>query len=188
VRHDRFATTLLASTVAVFGGATGCNADRKAPAPGGDVATTLSSQAVSLVTDTVSGCERGAGLVKVLIDLKASNDHCVAEVTPASVCVAPGGVVRFKVLNSSCTLGDTSRPAVEIGQPRFKRPLGKEPPPTEPPTLLQNCVPRVGGIDRSASQVVLCDIAENAVEGFYKYGLTGQIDPLDPDVEVRRGH
>jgi hypothetical protein len=188
VRHDRFATTLFVSAAAVFGGAAGCNGDRKAAAPAGKVATTTGSQTASLVTDTVSGCERGAGLVKVLIDLKASNDHCLAEVTPASVCVAPGGAVRFKVLNSSCTLGDTSRPAVEIGQPRYKRPLGNEPPPTETPALFENCVPRVGKIDRSASRVVLCDIAENAVEGFYKYGLTGQIDPLDPDVEVRRGH
>jgi hypothetical protein len=35
--------------------------------------------------------------------------------------------------------------------------------------------------------VIWCDIGADAFEGFYKYGLRGQIDPLDPDVEVRRG-
>ncbi len=32
-----------------------------------------------------------------------------------------------------------------------------------------------------------CDIGAEAIDGFYKYGLRGQIDPLDPDVEVRPG-
>ena len=186
MRRDRFATTLLLSVVAVFVGATGCNGDRKTPAPATNVATMVSSHLVSPVTDTDSGCLHGAKLVKVLIDLKASEDHCVAEVTPASVCVAPGGAVRFKVLNSSCTQRESGRPAVEIGQPKFKRPLGNEPVQPVIPPLFQNCVPKVDRIGKGGSQVVLCDVAANAVEGFYKYGLTGQIDPLDPDVEVRR--
>jgi len=129
----------------------------------------------------------GASLVKVLIELKPSDKGCTAEVTPASVCVAAGGVVRFKVENGCAALGDPDRPAVQITRPVFKRRLTTLPAPTGVPELFQNCVPKVQRIDRAGSQVVLCDVAPDAFEGFYKYGLTGQIVPLDPDVEVRPG-
>jgi len=186
VRHERFAVVLL-STAAVVGGAAGCHADKTAPPPRQAVVTAVGSQAVDLASDIVSGCVSGAALVKVLVDLKPENDRCVPEVTPASVCVAAGGVVRFKVQNGCAALGDADRPALEITRPVFKRSLTTQVQPTELPPLFQNCVLRVQRIDKAASHVVLCDVAADAFEGFYKYGLTGQIVALDPDVEVRPG-
>ena len=187
MRHERFAIVLLLSMAAVLVGATGCNGDKTAPPSRKAVMTTVGAQALDLASDIVSGCVSGAALVKVLIDLKLENNRCVPEVTPASVCVAAGGVVRFKVQNGCAALGDPDRPAVEITKPVFKRPLTTQVEPTDLPELFQNCVLRVQRIDRAASHVVLCDVAEEAYEGFYKYGLTGQIVPLDPDVEVRPG-
>jgi hypothetical protein len=187
VRHERFAVVLLLSTAAVLVGATGCNGDKPASAPKTEVAAPARCPGPDLASDTVSGCVCGAALVKVLIDLKPEKDRCVAEVTPASVCVAAGGVVRFRVQNGCAALGDSDRPALEITKPVFKRPLTTRAAPTGLPELFQNCVLRVQRIDRAASHVVLCDIAADAYEGFYKYGLTGQVVPLDPDVEVRPG-
>jgi hypothetical protein len=186
VRHDRFATVLLLSMAGVLVGATGCNGDKPAP-PRQTAVTTLGTQVPDLASDTVSGCVSGAALVKVLIDLKPESDRCVAEVTPASVCVAAGGVVRFKVQNGCAALGDPDRPALEITKPVFKRPLITALEATGLPPLFLNCALRVQRIDKGASHVVLCDVAADAYEGFYKYGLTGQIVPLDPDVEVRPG-
>jgi hypothetical protein len=189
VRHERFATTLLLSVVAVFVGATGCNGDKSAPRPktnaGTTAGTSVGTQSIRLDTDTVSGCVSGAPLVKVLIDLKPSADHCAPEVTPASVCVAPGGVVKFRVHNGCRDLGKPDLPALEITQPAFKRALFG----TETWTgggLFQDCSLKIPQIAAGASPVILCEIAADAVDGFYKYGLKGDIDPLDPDVEVRR--
>lgn len=187
MRHERSAIILSLSMAAVLVGATGCN-EEKNPAPLRNTeVTTIGTQVPDLASDTVSGCVSGAALVKVLIDLKLENNRCVPEVTPASVCVAAGGVVRFKVQNACPALGDPDRAAVEITKPVFKRPLTTRVEPTHLPELFQNCVLKVQRIDKAASQVVLCDVAKDAYEGFYKYGLTGLIVPLDPDVEVRPG-
>jgi hypothetical protein len=194
VRYEKFATALLLSMGVVLVSATGCSGDKTAPAPRKAAATTTGTQALDLASDIVSGCASGAALVKVLIDLKPENDRCVPEVTPASVCVARGGVVRFKIENGCSALGDGGRPALEITRPIFKRRLTNRPPTTELAAtaatdveLFQNCKLSVQRIDKAASHVVLCDVAEKASEGYYKYGLTGQIVPLDPDVEVRPG-
>ena len=188
MRRERFAIALLLSVAAVFGGATGCNGEKPAPPPVRAVASGVSTQAVLLDSDAVSGCVHGAALAKVLIDLKPEGDRCIAEVTPASVCVAAGGAVRFKISNGCATLADPARPAVEITTASFKRPLGRGPAPIDPPPLFPaSCALRVQKIDKGASHVLFCDIAEDAYEGFYKYGLTGQIVPVDPDVEVRPG-
>ena len=187
MRHERFAIVLLLSMAAVLVGATGCNGDKTAPPPDKAVAIPVGTHVPDLASDIVSGCVSGAALVKVLVDLRPEGDRCVAEVTPASVCVAAGGVVRFKVENGCAALGDPGRPALEITQPVFKRRLTTREEQTRRPQLFQSCSLRVQRIDKGASQVVLCDVAADAYEGFYKYGLTGQIVPLDPDVEVRPG-
>ncbi len=188
MRHERFATTLTLSVVAVLAGATGCNGDRAAAPPktngGASTSAGIGTQSIRLDTDTVSGCASGAPLVKVLVDLKPSADKCAPEVTPASVCVAPAGVVRFRVHNGCGDLGKPDRPAVEITQPEFKRALFG----TEPWTggLFQSCslvIPRVAA---GANQIILCEIAADAPDAFYKYGVKGDIEPIDPDVEVRR--
>jgi hypothetical protein len=189
VRHEGFATTLLVSVVAVFVGATGCNGDRAAPSPKATSATTaggsVSAQTIRLDTDTVSGCAHGAALVKILIDLKPSADRCAPEVTPASVCVAPAGVVRFRVHNGCGELGKPDRPAVEITQPEFKRALfGAEP--WTGGGLFQSCSLKIPQMAAGANQVILCEIAADAPDAFYKYGVKGDIEPIDPDVEVRR--
>ena len=190
MRHEGPAIVLLLSMGTVFVGAAGCNGDRRAAPPalaGETVATGSGTGAPILASDTVSGCVSGAALVKVLVDLKLEKDRCVPEVTPASVCVAAGGVVRFKVQNGCSALGDPSRPALEISQPVFKRRLTAARDETKQSPLFQNCVLRVPKIDRGSNQVLLCDVDPEAYEGFYKYGLTGQIEALDPDVEVRPG-
>lgn len=186
MRHERFATTLLLSVVAVLAGASGCSGDKAAAPPGRPVAATVSTETVRLASDTVSGCVAGAPLVKVLIDLQPQASGCVPVVTPASVCVAPAGVVRFKVKNGCAALGSPERPALEISQPTFKRALYTSET-TTATGLFQSCSLKVQELPATATVVVLCDIAQEAVEGFYKYSLTGQIVPLDPDVEVRGG-
>jgi hypothetical protein len=179
---------LLMSMATVLVGATGCNGDRPASAPKTEVVAPPRCPGPDLESDTVSGCVCGAALAKVLVDLKPEGDRCVAEVTPASVCVAAGGAVRFKVQNGCASLGSPDRPALEVTRASYKRALGRGPAPVDPPPLFPaSCDLKVHTIDKGASRLLFCEVAEDAYEGFYKYGLTGQIVPVDPDVEVRPG-
>jgi hypothetical protein len=175
VRRDVFVTVLLTSVV-VFAGAKGCSGDRPASA-------SIHQPAVDLASDTVSGCLRGAALAKVLIALRLEGDRCVPEVTPASVCVAPGGVVRFKIENG-CPLRDPSRPPVEIGPTEFKRRLDGTTDKITPPDVF-NCSYGISQPKEAMSRhhVIHCDVDERATPGFYKYGLKGIVS-LDPDVEI----
>lgn len=173
MRREAFVTVLLTSVV-VFAGATACN---KPP---------------SEEPDTVSGCRAGARRVKVLIDLQPTREgHCVPEVTPASVCVAPAGEVAFRIHNGCQSLNqspnDPARPAIEIGQPKFKRKLDGKKDGAPDLEIFQNCSLRVSQLDKDASHALRCSVHKDAVPGFYKYGLSGQIEPLDPDVEVHPG-
>jgi hypothetical protein len=187
VRRENFAISLLISVAVVFAAATGCNGDKPAQAPAGQAPRPAAALTIDPRSDTVSGCVEGAPLVKVLVQLEPRDGRCVAEVTPASVCVAQGGVVRFKIRNDCGALpADPDRPAVEITPPRFKRGLDAlRVKATEQPALFVNCSLRIPQLDAASSRVLWCDVAEDALDGFYKYGLQGQIEPLDPDVEVR---
>ncbi len=186
MRRSVFVTVLLAS--AVLSGPVGFSEDRQAPEKTWPPAH-RHSRAAPAVPDVVSGCASGAPLAKVLIDLRLQGDRCEAEVTPASVCVAPGAVVRFKIENGCASLGDEARPLLEIGQPRPKPHLARRAgsaPESKGPEVFQNCPLRVRHLDKAESLVMHCDIPEGAIEGFYKYSLTGQIVTLDPDVEVHQ--
>lgn len=175
--HREACVTVLLTSVGLFGGATGCN---KPP---------------SVEPDTVSGCLAGAKRVKVLIELESKDGRCLPEVTPASVCVAPAGVVWFKIQNgrmeksriqNGCEFpSDQAGPAVEIGQPSFKRRLdGPKDGAMGSKELFLNCPLRIDRLENGASRSFKCDVPTDAIPGFYKYGLTGQIVTLDPDVEV----
>jgi len=142
-----------------------------------------------LRSDVVSGCTKGSALVKILILLHPTATGCGAEVTPASVCVAPGGVVRFRVVSTCRVLeGDEQNPALRITEPsRKKLPHLSMEAEKAVPSLLETCRLKFARIDPRVPEVVHCDVNEKASHGFYKYGLQGKIDPLDPDIEVRGG-
>lgn len=138
--------------------------------------------------DVVSGCDVKYGtFVKVQITLNRNDAKCRATVLPDKVCVIPGGAVRFKVLNEC---GDLIRPdqaALKITQPVPKREPNENP--KKKNWEFASCSGRfdsLGGTD-DLKNVLFCEVPDSVVPGLYKYGLTGQIDPLDPDVEVRPG-
>ena len=47
-------------------------------------------------------------------------------------------------------------------------------------------MPKKNGWKKNATAALACEIPDGAAEGVYKYGITGQIKSLDPDIEVRR--
>jgi hypothetical protein len=165
-------------------GAAGCGCGELAsPERTKDVVTAISTGPVDLTSDLVSGCVSGAPLVKVLVELNQVGTKCVPEVTPASVCVAAGGVLRFKVQNDC----DSPRSLVTITKPFFKRTLTGKRESRDKPDLFRSCSLEVPAIKKGDSHVLLCDVFGDAYEGFYKYGLRGEGFELDPDVEVRPG-
>ena len=135
--------------------------------------------------DVLSGCQAGAPLVKAQVLLRSAGKTCKARVRPASVCVAPGGVVRFLIHNQCKDLVGT--PALRITQPVLEtkldgKPFGRK----DARPLLGHCTLEFDQFQGGKRQVVLCDVAEGADEGFYKYEIQGkEIEPLDPDIEVR---
>jgi hypothetical protein len=171
----------------------------QAPTPAKDAPSATdpgdSYPAPSVASDIVSGCVEGSPLVKAVITLKVVEEKCHADVTPASVCVVRGGVIRWKIDNYCGPLvGSDAMPALEITAPIFKAPLDglRESQQSQaskaPPPKLASCGLKARTVeDRSKAGNVLlfCEVDKNARYGFYKYGLKGQIDPLDPDIEVR---
>lgn len=130
-----------------------------------------------------SGCTYGAPLVKVLVQLEKS---CRVQVTPASVCVQPGGTIQFRI-ESDCA----NAPQIQITQPRLKSlpPGAVEPPPQrhKDADLLTGCNLAIKTARAQNAPVLsVCRVAEGAAVGFYKYDVTGDgFAPLDPDVEIR---
>jgi hypothetical protein len=153
--------------------------------------------APNVASDIVSGCVDGSPLVKVLITLTVVDKKCHADLTPASVCVVPGGVIRWKVDNDCGPLvGSDAAPALEITAPTFKAAQagsrGNEQGEASkaPPPKLASCglkAARVEERSKPGNLLLFCEVDRKAPYGFYKYGLKGQFDPLDPDVEVRGG-
>lgn len=199
MRRSLLATVLLTLVVALPGSAVGgekpaqpaaqkksivrTTPDAKADSNLHRIEVTL-PQPADLVSDTVSGCVRGAALAKVLIDLQRKEKGCVPEVTPASVCVAPGGTVRFKI-RYGCGLGGQT--SVEIGTPNFKRRLDGHTDDAERPAIFSGCSPQPQLPEPERIQVVHCDVSEYALPGFYKYSLSQKgVFTLDPDVEVHQ--
>jgi len=171
VRREAFVTAVVASFLLACG-----SSER----PRGD------GQPLDLKGDVASGCVYGAPLVKVLISLHPTDSakKCGADVTPASVCVARGGVVRFAIVNH-CGEG---RGRFEITPPRKKTIDAvhaltdtKAPTPAPDQMVFANCDLK------NLRRVDFCDIGQDVEDGFYKYGLEGDIDSLDPDVEVHGG-
>jgi hypothetical protein len=158
-----------------------------------------------IVGDTISGGPDGYPFVKVVITLSnnAAGKCHVADAQPETVYVFPGSAIRWRINN----LCDKT-----TGSPRlltFTSPVpgahGKSgavaATPATPATQTSaarvgyqasfdfaNCSSKVAlGPDKDPANVLLCEIPENVVPGFYKYGLGGDIEPYDPGLEVRPG-
>lgn len=189
------AALMACSDVAPAGGQTSAPA-KDVPSAG---ATGDSYPAPSVKPDIVSGCLEGSPLVKVVIKLTTVDKKCRAEVTPASVCVQRGGVIRWRIDNDCGRMvGTDVAPALEITVPILK--VHIEDPSEKAKTeaasglfskpKLESCAlkaPTVEHRSKPGNVLLFCEVDPNAEYGFYKYGLKGQIDPLDPDVEVRGG-
>ncbi len=187
MRRSLFVIVLLTLVVAAVGSAVGERDTQAQPAgpkrePVPPVVQTTPEQ------DVISQCVHGAESVKVLIDLHVKDDHCVPEVTPSSVCVRRGGKVQFTLRNDCGFADDPDRPAVVIEQPSPKRGLVRRDGDSTTVDLFQDCERqrRFEHLKKGASPTATCLIHPKAAEGFYKYALKGQIDWLDPDVEVHQ--
>lgn len=198
MRRDSLVAVLLMAVLAACGEAAPGSGQAPVPATDATPATGPSgTHPVPRVTsDIVSGCVDGAPLVKIVIKLTVGDDKkCHADVTPASVCVVPGGVIRWRIDNDCGPLiGSDVGPALEITSPTFKAHLGGlsgkgNSQASKVPPKLASCAlkaPKIEDRSRPGNVLLFCEVDRNAEEGFYKYGLKGQIEPLDPDIEVRR--
>ncbi len=187
MRRSLFVIVLLTLVVAAVGSAVG-ERDTQAQ-PAGPKREPVAPPTPTLPVpepDVVSGCVRGANLVRVLIYLRVRDYHCVPEVTPSSVCVRPGGAVLFKMRNECGFAEDPDRPAIVIDQPSLKRGLDGSEKGCRRIDLFRDCQLRFEHLKKGDTPTFKCTIDPNAAEGFYKYALRGQIDWLDPDVEVHQ--
>lgn len=133
-------------------------------------------------TDIHSGCTSGAQQVKVLIELTSTPAGCRPVVTPASVCVAPGGKVHFKV-KSEC-----DRPArARVAEPKQKKSADGSTPGS--PASIPACALEFDPLEKGQASSRHCDIDRGVPEGYYKYAVEGDgVETLDPDIEVRKSH
>lgn len=178
MRRDRSVVPWGVALAVVLAGAASCQPPAETPPAASQPAAMAQTPIDVSALDIFSGCERGALQVKVLIHLRPTDaGACRPEVTPASVCVKPGGRVDFKVES------DCQKPTeVALTVPTLKRKLdGSQPPADEKRPVLPGCdlKLRVGVSDH-------CTAKDGSVQGYYKYDVYGDgIERLDPDIEVR---
>lgn len=175
----------------------------QSPAPASVAASRPTSFAVPLTAvpltgDAVSGCAAGAPAVKVVVTLtRGADGKCRPDVSPALVCVAPGGIIRWKVDNDcDRQMGSHESPAFKVTRPKLRdfstarasKPSAAPSAAAAPPSILTGCDTHLAVLEPGLAYLY-CTVRDDAHEGIYKYGVEGaNIDPLDPDVEVRRGN
>jgi len=138
--------------------------------------------------DTVSGCDvEYPTLAKVQITLNRVGEKCQAAVLPDKVCIIRSGAVRFKVVNQCGDLIRPDQPALKITQPVPKN--GPNEKQERKNWEFASCSGKFDSLGGTGDlrNVLFCEVPDSVAAGLYKYGLSGQIDPLDPDVEVRPG-
>lgn len=141
-----------------------------------------------LGADVVSGCDvEGSPYVKAQITLSRSDGKCRAAVLPDKLCVFQGGAVRFRVVNQCGELIRPDQPALKITRPVPKSRPGD--PPGKKEWSFRTCSAQFDTLGQGdePSNFMFCEVPPSVEPGLYKYGLSGQIEPLDPDIEVRRG-
>jgi hypothetical protein len=132
-----------------------------------------------------------ADLAQVVVTLTpgaagSGQDTCRAQAMPPEVCVVQGGIVRWRI-NNVCKKLET-RPG---GPPAFEiaRIVDKK---TGEPALWgsEACRLQLDAVEEGMppkGNIVLCAVPEDAEVAVYKYDVQGaEIEPLDPDIEVRR--
>ena len=196
MRHESLVAVLMMAALAACSDA--APGGGQAPAPEKDAPSAAAAgdsyPAPSVTSDIVSGCVEGSPLVKAVITLTPVGEKCHADVTPASVCVVAGGVIRWKIKNNCSPLvGSDDTPALEITAPTFKAELDglresqqSQASKASPPKL-ESCALKAPTIGKPGNVLLFCEVDKKARYGFYKYGLKGLIAALDPDVEVRGG-
>lgn len=150
-----------------------------------------------VIGDTISGGPGGSAFVKVAITLgqNGGTGPCkVLTLTPATVYVVPGAAIRWKVTNACASArrliftqpkpkvaGAYGKSAtVEASVPNQERVGAPE------NWSFANCTSEIALVP-GMENALLCEVPPNVQPGLYKYGLNGDIEPVDPDIEVRRG-
>jgi hypothetical protein len=119
------------------------------------------------------------GKDKVTITFKMEGGDCVVVQPVADACVELGKMVHWTLANTDCAFKAASdavvisQPAPKAGQKAFK---------------YADCTPNKPAWPAGKSVDLNCRVPRDADLGLYKYSLSGQIKPLDPDIEVRRGN
>lgn len=127
--------------------------------------------------------------MKVKIILSRDGQKCRVRVVPPSVCVAPGGIIRWKVRNGCGRLdGKIGDPALQITDVVMISESGTRP----ADWLEQACEARfvnVAANESDSTNRLLCEVPDETASGFYKYALKGkEVETLDPNIEVRGPH
>jgi hypothetical protein len=131
-------------------------------------------------TVVVSACNGVPTLVQPRIRLERSAEGaCTATVAPERLCVYRGDVLHWQVYNQCGVLEGKTRPALAVVR---LTPVEKAP----PPKWFEACRPSLSRVlpGADARNTISCRIPDSATAGLYKYSLEGEIQPLDPHLEV----
>ena len=144
-----------------------------------------------LLGDVISGGPAGYAFVKVVVTLGNSGGKCrVLDVQPGTVHVFPGSAIRWRITNACDEPGAAKRRLKFTNPVPRSRGNGGAVSSTsgtkgQEAFSFANCSSEVLlGAKKDPLNVLLCEVPDNAPYGLYKYGLEGDIDPYDPDLEV----
>lgn len=139
--------------------------------------TAVSVRAETPPKEDDAHCAPGKDAVEITLALDGGKRCAVVGDVPA-VCVELGKSIKWKLTNRDCDFA-AGTPAIEISQPK---PRGKE-----KPFTYEGCTPRQNAWKKGTTAPLTCRVPLLADPGTYKYDIRGQIKPLDPDIEVRKG-
>jgi hypothetical protein len=124
-------------------------------------------------------CDPGKDALTITFAVGTDGQCAVVGDVPAA-CVDRDKKIHWTLFNEDCAF-DASLTAVEMSAPRLKTDEAKA-------FAWKECKPKKKGWAKGERETLDCKVPKDTEEGLYKYDITGQIKPLDPDIEVRRGN
>jgi hypothetical protein len=134
---------------------------------------------VSRAAEKPNPCPTGQDAVTITFSVPAGGGECAVEGNVPDACVSGGASIHWTLVNRNCDF-DEARTAIEMSAPKLKKDKSR--------SFNWDCTPKKNGWAKGKDEKLSCKVPKGTDDGVYKYSLSGQIKPLDPDIEVRRGN
>jgi hypothetical protein len=122
-------------------------------------------------------CPHGKDALTITFAIPEGSHACEVKGDVPDACVHAGASIHWTLVNENCDFNE-SQTAVEMSAAKLKKDKTKR--------FNWECTPKKNGWPKKSDVKLDCKVPKDTDEGVYKYDITGQIKPVDPDIEIRR--